>query len=140
MHTALRTAVIVASVTSALIPVAAFFVQVWDGWSTGVIALAAFIVLLVPHMPVVLTARYEPVSRGKLLGLLVCVLVFGLVPALGLGLFVTVGRDGGLGFAMLLFLGSGIMLLIQLLVFAFAARIARGRTPMRNTPAYFRWV
>jgi hypothetical protein len=140
MHTGLRVAVIGGSVTSALIPVVASFDKMaWQGLSTVVITLAAFILLLVPHMPVILTARYEPVSRGKLIGLLACMLVFGLVPALGLGLFVLAGGDGGFGFALLLFLGGGIMLLIQLLVFAMAARIARGGVPS-HTPAFFRWV
>jgi hypothetical protein len=141
MSTGLRAAVIVTSVTSALIPVVAVFGRgEWDTWSVAVLALAGFIFLLTPQMPVVLTARYEPVSQGKLIGLLLCVLTFGLVPALGLGLFVVAGDGGGLGFALLFFIGTTIVWLIQLLVFAFAARIARGRNAYRHAPAYFRWV
>jgi hypothetical protein len=137
----LRTAVVVAGVASALVPVVAAFVQVRPiEWATTVIALVAFVFLIAPHMPIVLTARYEPVSRGKLIGLLVCELIFGVVPAAGLGLFVAGGRGGGLAFALLLFVGGTVLLVVQLVAFGVAVRIVRGPKPSTRVPAHWTWV
>jgi MFS family permease len=91
----LRTAVILAGVASALAPVVAAFVQLqWIGWEFALMALLAFGILIAPHVQLLVTARYEPLSRGKLIGLLACELVFGLLPAAGLTLFLATAQGG----------------------------------------------
>ena len=136
----MRAVIAIVSVVSAVIPVAAVFSRMeWYGWSVGVAALAAFLVMLTPYAPVLITARYQPGGRGKMFGLLVCVLLFGLVPAAGFALFTTAG-GGGLGFALLFLLGGTVLLVTQLVVFAIAARLARGKETLHPKPAFLRWV
>jgi hypothetical protein len=75
MHRGLRIAVIGVSLLNAFLPAATGFVTlVWIDWSFALIALIGFVALLTPHATVMITARYEPLSRRGLIGLLACVL------------------------------------------------------------------
>ena len=140
MKTGLRTAVIVVGALSALLPAATGVVTlVWIDWSYALVAAWAFVALLTTHAPVMITARYEPVSRRGLVALLVCVLLFGLAPALGLSaLLVAVG---GAGFGWLVIATCGaIVLLIQLAAYGIAVWVVRGPKPTARIPAPLRWV
>ena len=140
MDTGLRAAVIGASVASALAPTVSGFVMVIGlDWSFVTITFVAFVALVTPHLPVLLTARYEPVSRRGLIGLLVCVLVFGVLPAAGLCALVAAVGVGG--FAPLILAGYGaVMLAVQLVAFGAAVRVVRGPKPSGRVPAHWTWV
>jgi hypothetical protein len=140
MHTGLRAAIIVVSVFNALLPAATGFVTlVWIDWSFALAVAVAFIALLTPHATVMITARYEPVSWRGLTVLLACVLVFGLVPAIGLSvLLVTVG---GAGFGWMIIAACGaFVLLLQLVVYHIAVRAVRGPKPTVRIPEPLKWI
>ena len=139
MHRGLRLAVIGVSLLNAFLPAATGFVTlVWIDWSFALIALVGFVALLTPHATVMITARYEPLSRRGLIGLLACVLVFGLVPALGLtALLIFVGVGYG---ALVLAPCAAATLVLQFVVYGIAARIVRGPKPTVRIPAPLTWI
>jgi hypothetical protein len=139
MNTGLRLAVIGVSVVNALLPaVTGFVTLVWLDRSFALVAVGAFVALLTPHAHVMITARYEPVSRRGLIALLACVLVFGLVPDLGLSaLLVAVG----VGFGWLIIAACGAaVLLLQLAAYGVAVRVVRGPRWTVRIPAPLTWV
>jgi hypothetical protein len=140
MHRGLRAAVIGVSLFNALLPAATAFVTlIWIDWSFMLITLVGFIALLTPHAPVMVTARYELVSRRGLLGLLVCVVVFGLLPALGLTALLVLVGGAGYGALVLAPCGAAVLLL-QLVVYGIAVRVVRGPHPSKRLPAPFTWI
>ena len=140
MHTRLRVAVIGVSLLNALLPAAAGFVMlVWLDWSFALMTLLAFVALLTPHAPVMITAWYEPVSRRGLSGLLACVAVFGLVPAVGLTALVVLIGGAGFG-AVVVYACGAAVLLLQFVVYKVAVRIVRGPKPTVRIPAPLTWI